>query len=162
MNSWKYERSHKTVIPNINGSTEYHLDCSKTSFRYHDSVAIHLHRDVSEPRHRSHAAVLIFGLHAKEGQPRNLPAGPGQQVGAGSLEVIEKAIEGVVMWVPEYHTGAGTSGLAVKSPFLLLAGFQLPARSLLALHPIVNVETAASLWTAVWQPEDFSTSIKAP
>lgn len=130
---------------NLNGSTEYHLDCSKTSFRYHDSVAVHLHCDVSEPRHRRHAAVLIFGLHAKEGQPRNLPAGPSQQVGAGSLEVIEEAVEGVVMWVPEYHTGAGASGLAVESPVLLLAGFQLPAWSLLALDLIVNVETAAPL-----------------
>lgn len=59
--------------------------------------------------------------------------------------MIKEAVEGVVMWVPEYHAGAGASGLAVKGPFLLLAGFQLPAWSLLALHLIVNVETAASL-----------------
>lgn len=147
-------------FPILKGSTDSHLDCPKAAFGQHDSVTIHLHRDISKPRNRGDSTVLIFGLHAEEGQPRNLPAGPSQQVGAGSLEVIEEAVEGVVMRVAKYHTSAGPGWLAVKGPLLLLAGLQLPARSLLALHLIVNVKAAASLWTLVRQPEDFPSSVE--
>lgn len=108
-------------------------------------MTIHLHCDISKPRNRGDPTVLIFGLNAEEGQPHHLPAGPSQQIGAGSLEVIEEAIEGVVMRVPKYHTSAAAGRLTVKGPFLLLAGLQLPARSLLALHLVVNVKAAASL-----------------
>lgn len=108
-------------------------------------MTVHLHCDISKPGNRGDPTVLIFGLYAEKRQPCHLPAGPRQQVGAGSLEVIEEAIEGVVMRVAKYHTSAGAGRLAVKSPFLLLAGLQLPTRSLLALHLIVNVKAAASL-----------------
>lgn len=59
--------------------------------------------------------------------------------------MIEEAIEGVVMGVPEYHAGAGASGLAVEGPFLLLAGLELTAWSLKTLHLVVSVEATASL-----------------
>lgn len=108
-------------------------------------MTIHLHCHISQPRNRGDPTVLIFGLHAEEGQPRHLPAGPSQQVRAGSLEVIKEAIEGVVMRVAEYHTSTGAGRLAVEGPLLLLTGLQLPARSLLALHLVVNVKAAASL-----------------
>lgn len=108
-------------------------------------MTVHLHRDISKPRDIGHAAVLIFCLHAEEWQPCDLPAGSGQQVGAGSLEVIEEAVEGVVMWVAKHHASAGSCGLAIKGSFLLLTGLQLPTWSLLTLNLIVNVEAAASL-----------------
>lgn len=63
--------------------------------------------------------------------------------------MVEEAIEGVVMRVPEHHASAGASGLAVKSPFLLFASFQLATRCLLTLHLVVNIETAASLGAEV-------------
>lgn len=59
--------------------------------------------------------------------------------------MIEEAVEGVVMGVAKYHASASAGRLAVKSPFLLLAGLQLTAWSLLAVHLIVNVKAAASL-----------------
>lgn len=108
-------------------------------------MTVNLHSDISKPRNGGDTAVLIFGFHAEEGQPRNLPAGPGQQVGAGSLEVVEQAVEGVVMRVAKHHTSAGAGRLAIEGPFLLLAGLQLPAWSLLAVHFIVKVKAAASL-----------------
>lgn len=89
-------------------------------------MTIHLHRDVSQPGDSSNPAVLVLSLHAEEGQPGHLPTGPSQQVGAGALEVIEEAVEGVVMGVPKDHTSAGASGLAIKGPFLLLAVLKLP------------------------------------
>ncbi len=108
-------------------------------------MTIHFHCDVSKPGNRGDTTVFIFGLHAKERQPGNLPTGPSQQVGAGSLEVVEEAVEGVVMRVTKDNTSAGAGWLAVKGSFLLLAGLQLPTRSLLTLHVIVNVKAAASL-----------------
>lgn len=126
-------------------SIDSHLDCSKTSFWQRNSVTIHLHCDVSKPGNRGSSTVLVFGLHTEEGQPCYLPAGPSQQVGAGPLEVIEEAIEGVIVGVSEYHTSAGASGLAVKGSFQLLTGFKLPTRSLLTLHLIIDVEAATPL-----------------
>jgi len=90
-------------------------------------MPIYLHRHISEPRHRDHATVFILGLHAEVGQTRHLPAWPCQQVGAGSLEVVEEAVESVVVWIAEDHAGAGADGLAVKRTLLLLACLQLAA-----------------------------------
>lgn len=108
-------------------------------------MTVHLHCDVSKPGNGGSSTVLVFGLHTKEGQSHHFPAGPSQQVGAGALEVIEEAVEGVVMRIPEYHAGAGTCGLAVKGSFHLLAGFKLATRSLLTLHHVIDVEAAAPL-----------------
>lgn len=76
--------------------------------------------------------------------------------------MVEQAVEGVVMRVAKHHTSAGAGRLAIEGPFLLLAGLQLPAWSLLAVHFIVNVKAAASLRTLVRQPKDFATSVKTP
>uniref|UniRef100_A0A3P8YS05 Uncharacterized protein n=1 Tax=Esox lucius TaxID=8010 RepID=A0A3P8YS05_ESOLU len=111
-----------------------HLYGALAAFRQGDTVTVHLH----------HAAVLVLGLHAEEGQAGHLPAGSGQQIGAGALEVVEKAIEGVVVRVAKDHTGAGARGLAVKGTLLLLTRFQLAARRLLAEHFIVYVHAPAS------------------
>ena len=102
-------------------------------------MPVHLHCHISEPRDRGHATVFILGLHAEVRQPYHLPAWPRQQVGTGSLEVIEEAIEGVVVWVTEDHAGAGADGLAVEGPLLLLTGLQLAAGCLLTLNFVVHV-----------------------
>lgn len=125
-------------------------------------MSVHLHCDISEPRDGGHPAVLVLSLHAEEGQPRQLPAGASQEVGAGSLEVIEEPIKGVVMGVSEHHTSAGSGGLAVKGSFLLLTGLQRPTWSLLALQLVFKVEAATSLGALLRQPEDFSTTVKTP
>lgn len=123
-------------------------------------MSVHLHRDISEPRDGGHPTILVLSLHTEEGQPRQLPAGASQEIGAGSLEVIEEPIKGVVVGVSEHHTSAGSGGLAVKGSFLLLTGLRLPTWSLLALHLVFNVEAAAPLGALVRQPEDLSTTVK--
>lgn len=76
--------------------------------------------------------------------------------------MVEEAVEGVVMRVSKHHTGAGAGGLAVKGPFLLLAGLQLTTRRLLTLNIIVNIKAAASLGALLGQPEDFPSSVITP
>lgn len=136
-----------------------HLNCSKTAFWQRDSMTVNFHCHVSEPGNWGHPTVLIFSLDAEEWKPCQLPARPSQQVRTRPLEMIEKAVEGVVMRVTKHHTGAGASWLAVKGPFLLLAGFQLPTWSFLAMDLVVNVQAATSLQAEVGQPEVFTPSV---
>uniref|UniRef100_A0A8C8ABY4 Uncharacterized protein n=1 Tax=Otus sunia TaxID=257818 RepID=A0A8C8ABY4_9STRI len=70
------------------------------------------------------ASVLVLGLHVEVGQLGAWPALPGEEVGAGTLEVKEEAVEGVVMWISEHHAGAALHRHALEELGLQLACFK--------------------------------------
>uniref|UniRef100_A0A8C4XNK1 Uncharacterized protein n=1 Tax=Falco tinnunculus TaxID=100819 RepID=A0A8C4XNK1_FALTI len=70
------------------------------------------------------ASVFILGLHVEVGQLGVWPALPGKEVGAGTLEVKEEAIEGVVMWISKHHAGAAFHRHALEELGLQLARFK--------------------------------------
>lgn len=123
-------------------------------------MTVDLHGYISQPGDGRNATVLVFGLHAEEGQPRRFPARPSQQVGTGPLKVVEQTVEGVVVRVAEHYAGTGACGLAEEGSLLLLAGLQLATLSVLAEHLVVHVQAATSLRAAVRQPEDLPSSVK--
>lgn len=55
----------------------------------------------------------------------------------------EEAIEGVVVWLPEHHTGAGLHRAAVEEPALGFTHFIGAAGGFLTVDLIVKIQTAA-------------------
>lgn len=138
-----------------------YLNCSKAAFWQIYPMAVNVYSDISKPGHCGRAPILILGLHTKVGQPRGLPARPGQQVGAGPLEVVEEAVKCVVVGVSEHHAGAGACGLTVVGALQLFAGLQLSAWSLLAEDLVIHIQTAAPLGALVRQPEHLPPPVKS-
>uniref|UniRef100_A0A803Y6D8 Uncharacterized protein n=1 Tax=Meleagris gallopavo TaxID=9103 RepID=A0A803Y6D8_MELGA len=67
------------------------------ALREDNLMRVDLHKNVPQPGDGGAASVLILGLHVEVGQLGAWPALPGEEVGAGTLEVKEEAIEGVVV-----------------------------------------------------------------
>uniref|UniRef100_A0A8C3EPW3 Uncharacterized protein n=1 Tax=Corvus moneduloides TaxID=1196302 RepID=A0A8C3EPW3_CORMO len=94
-------------------------------------VRVDLHKNIPQPGDGGAASVLILGLHVEVGQLGAWPALPGEEVGAGTLEVKEEAVEGVVMWISEHHAGAALHRHALEEFGLLLQG----TRGICAVFP---------------------------
>uniref|UniRef100_A0A8C0F109 Uncharacterized protein n=1 Tax=Bubo bubo TaxID=30461 RepID=A0A8C0F109_BUBBB len=101
------------------------------------------------------ASVLVLGLHVEVGQLGAWPALPGEEVGAGTLEVKEEAVEGVVMWISEHHAGAALHRHALEELGLQLACFKGATSHLLAEDLVVEVQAAALGGAVGVVPEDL-------
>uniref|UniRef100_A0A669Q500 Uncharacterized protein n=1 Tax=Phasianus colchicus TaxID=9054 RepID=A0A669Q500_PHACC len=94
-------------------------------------MRVDLHKNVPQPGDGGAASVLILGLHVEVGQLGAWPALPGEEVGAGTLEVKEEAIEGVVVRISEHHAGAALHRHALEELDLRLACFERAATAAL-------------------------------
>uniref|UniRef100_A0A8C0ZAW4 Uncharacterized protein n=1 Tax=Cyanistes caeruleus TaxID=156563 RepID=A0A8C0ZAW4_CYACU len=106
-------------------------------------VRVDLHKNIPQPGDGGAASVLILGLHVEVGQLGAWPALPGEEVGAGTLEVKEEAVEGVVMWISEHHAGAALHRHALEEFGLRLTRLEGATSHVLAEDLIVEVQAAA-------------------
>lgn len=137
---------HETTIvvsPSGPDLASSYLGFPKAALWEDNLVRVDLHKNVPQPGDGGAASVLILGLHVEVGQLGAWPALPGEEVGAGTLEVKEEAIEGVVVWISEHHAGAALHRHALEELDLRLACFERAASHLLAEDLIVEVQAAA-------------------
>lgn len=90
-----------------------------------DALSIDVNMDQRDIGHRLDPATdVILGLDPEGHQPRVIPMGFGHGVGAGSLEVKVKAIEGAEVWVTPCPAcgdqGRDAAGLGTARPAALL------------------------------------------
>uniref|UniRef100_A0A8D2PKD6 Uncharacterized protein n=1 Tax=Zosterops lateralis melanops TaxID=1220523 RepID=A0A8D2PKD6_ZOSLA len=93
-----------------------YLCLPKAALGENNLVRVDLHKNIPQPGDGGAASVLILGLHVEVGQLGAWPALPGEEVGAGTLEVKEEAVEGVVMWISEHHAVQPRGALLVLGP----------------------------------------------
>uniref|UniRef100_A0A8C4KHU8 Uncharacterized protein n=1 Tax=Dromaius novaehollandiae TaxID=8790 RepID=A0A8C4KHU8_DRONO len=108
------------------------------------------------------ASVLVLGLHVEVGQLGPWPALPGEEVGAGTLEVKEEAVERVVVGISKHHAGAALHGHALEELDLRLTRFKGATSHLLAEDLVVEVQAAALGGAVCVVPEDLSLTKKLP
>jgi len=123
-------------------------------------VRVDLHKNIPQPGDGGAASVLVLGLHVEVGQMGTWPALSGEEVGAGTLEVKEEAVEGVVMWISEHHAGAALHRDALEELGLRLARFKGAASHLLAEDLVVEVQAAALSGAVGVVPEDLPSTEK--
>jgi len=139
--SWSRHQDQTWQVPAVQCSS--YLGFAKAALWEDNLVRVDLHKNVPQPGDGGAASVLILGLHVEVGQLGAWPALPGEEVGAGTLEVKEEAIEGVVVWISEHHAGAALHRHALEELDLRLACFERAASHLLAEDLIVEVQAAA-------------------